>query len=83
MTALDASVSFSATLHGLDPEKVTLRRDDEHRARFLALTGNVAVRVDLKYPEDLERDRLGLLKLAEVAVQAAAEIAELQAEGGR
>ena len=74
----DAYVNFTATLHGIDPGNVELRSDEKHDAWWLWIDRGVSIRVDLKYPDDLGRDRAGLLKLAEAATQLAEEIRQQQ-----
>ena len=72
MTA--AYTNFSACLHGIDAGKVSLYRDEVNSAIFVYLDETVSIRVDLRYPEKHERDIAGLLRLAEVAAQAAADL---------
>lgn len=78
-------VSWLATAHGLDAGEVQLRRDEIHGALYvnLARDGDLSIRIQVtphaaEDPEEhaagLERDRSGLLRLAEVAAQAAREI---------
>ncbi len=74
----DAYTNFSATLQGVDPENIRLRRDEQYNARWIDLDRGVSIRIDLKYPDDLRRDRAWLLRLAEVATQLAEEIGQQQ-----
>ena len=78
----DAYVNFTAVLHGIDPGNVELRRDEKHDAWWLDIDRAVSIRVDLKYPDDLPRDRAGLLKLAEAVTRLAEEIRQRQEKGG-
>ncbi len=73
-------IGLQATAYGLDAGTISLRRDDEHRARHLDLDadGRMSIRIDLKYPETFERDRKGLRRLADLATQAAQEIERIQ-----
>jgi len=72
-------------MHGLDADEVQLRRDEIHGALYvnLARGGDLSIRIQVtpqtaEDPEEhaagLERDRAALLRLAEVAAQAAREI---------
>ena len=74
----DAYTNFPATLHGVDPGIVELRRDERNDAWWIMIDRAVSIRVDLKYPDGLGRDRAGLLKLAEAATQLAEEIRQQQ-----
>ena len=78
-----AYTNFSACLHGIDAENVELRRDERHNALWIELDKGVSIRVDLNYPDELGCDRGGLLRLAEVAAQAAQEIGQLDQEKDR
>jgi hypothetical protein len=92
-TARAAWISYSATTHGLAAGNIRLDHD-EHGAAWIYLDYerhdmSIRIQVDVgKYdtPEqhaaDLERDRRGLLRLAEVARQLAGEIGHLQLKGG-
>jgi hypothetical protein len=85
---VNAYTNFTACLHGLDAGKITLRRDELHNALWVYLSKDVSIRVDLN-PEAFGQDRTdergrdveGLLRLAEVAAQAAEEITQHQ--GGK
>jgi hypothetical protein len=87
---VNAITHFSACLHGLDAGKIRLRRDEQHNALYLELDDDVDIRLDLK-PEAYGRDRTdelgrdveGLLRLAEVAAQAAEEISQMRQEADR
>ena len=74
----DAYVNFAAVLHGIDPGNVEVRRDEKHDAWWLEIGRAVSIRVDMKYPDDLRRDRAGLLRLAEAATRLAEEIRQQQ-----
>jgi hypothetical protein len=78
-----AYTNFSACLHGIDAENVSLRRDERHNALWIALDGDVHIRIDLNYPDELGRDLDGLRRLAEVAARAAQEIGQLRQEEDR
>jgi hypothetical protein len=78
-----AYTNFSACLHGIDAENVSLRRDERHNALWIELDRGVSIRVDLNYPDELGRDVEGLLRLAEAAAQAAEEIGQRRQEEGR
>ena len=78
----DAYVNFTAVLHGIDPGHVELRRDEKHDTWWLRIGRGVSVRVDLKCPDDLPRDRAGLLKLGEAATRLAEEIRQQQERDG-
>jgi hypothetical protein len=86
-----AYTNWSACLHGIGAENVRLRRDERHNALYLELDEGVSIRIDLNRADvtggdctdELERDRSGLLRLAEVAAQAAQEIEQLQQEADR
>lgn len=70
-------VMWHATLHGLDPADIQLRRDDVNDAWFLDLDlrGDVSIRIDPKYGADqLRRDLDGLMALAEAVTELAVEI---------
>jgi len=74
--------NFSACLHGISAEDVRLVPDEANTALFVYLGEGVSLRVDLKRPEVHGRDLAGLLRLAEVAAQAAADLGRHAAEGG-
>jgi hypothetical protein len=85
---MDSYTHFSTCLHGIDAGKIRLRRDEQHIALYLELDEDVDIRIDLRpvmfgrdRTDELGRDRDGLLRLAEVAAQAAEELAKLQAAG--
>jgi hypothetical protein len=83
---------WSATLHGLDADQAQLRHDEAHGALYVELgpDGEPSIRIQLtshaiedpeQFAATLERDRQGLLRLAEVAAQAAQEIGQRQRDG--
>lgn len=85
-------VGGTTTAHGLDASNIQLRHD-ALGAAYIHLDAddrmNIRIQLDkARYdtPEQhaaaLERDRQGLLRLAEVATQLAEEIGQRQREGG-
>ncbi len=90
---MSAYVHFSVCLHGLDAGKIRLRRDERHGALYLELGEDVEIRIQVRphaaedserLAAELGRDVEGLLRLAEVAAQAAQEIGQLRiADGGQ
>jgi hypothetical protein len=91
---VNSYVNWLATAHGLDADEVRLRRDEIHGALYVNLTrdGNMSLRIQVTPPAGadpeqhaagLERDRAALLRLAEVAAQAAEEISQMQQEADR
>jgi hypothetical protein len=87
-----AWVSYSATAYGLSPDTIRLHHD-VHGAVHIDLDadGYMSIRIQVdegrfigpeQHAADLERDRQGLLRLAEVATQLAEEIGQRQREGG-
>jgi hypothetical protein len=84
-----AFTGFSVCLYGIDAEKISLHRDEAHNALYLELSDDVHIRLDLNRLNTLSieraaevgRDRDGVLRLAEVAAQAAREIGQLAGDG--
>jgi hypothetical protein len=83
-------VAWSACAHGLSADRVQLRPDDAHGALYVELDDYMSIRIQVRphpyadaeqHGGELERDRQGLLRLAEVARQAAEEIGQLQQDG--
>ena len=87
-----AWISHSATMHGLAADQIRLHRDETRAAHIdLGADRTMEIRIQLdpgrhdtpeQHAASLERDRQGLLRLAEVAAQLAEEIAQRQREGG-
>jgi len=87
-----AWVSYQATTHGLAADEIRLDID-EHDAAWIVLDDrrNMSIRIEMdvgrydtpeQHAADLERDRRGLLRLAELATQLAEEIGQRQQGGG-
>ena len=86
-------VSYSACTHGLSPDELELHWDG-HGAVFIYLDArrDMSIRVQVnegkydtpgQHAADLERDRQGLLRLAELATQLAEEIGQRQTGGAQ
>jgi hypothetical protein len=80
--AVPSYAFIRATVQGLDAAAVKLHHDEVNGAWFIELDpdGAVGIRIDLKYPETLGRDREGLEQLARAAAQLAREISAQIAE---
>ena len=75
----DLFTSWHATMHGADTDAIRLINDEEHDAVWLYLIGDVAIRIALDAPgAELERDRLGLRRLAQLATKIAQAIEQRQ-----
>ncbi len=79
-----AYTHFSVCLHGIDAGKIRLRPDERHNALYLELDDDADIRLDLNLEafgrnraDEIRRDRDGLLRMAEVAAQAAQELGQL------
>jgi hypothetical protein len=82
---MKAYAHFSVCLQGIDAEEIRLRRDEQNNALWIELNkDDTDIRLDLR-PEafgrartdEMVRDRDALLRLAEVAAQAAQELGQL------
>jgi hypothetical protein len=82
MSDNNSKALFGACVHGLQPDAVKLTRDEPGTGLFIYLDPDqrVSIRIDVRPGyDDWEQSRLGLEKLATVALAAASEIGELQA----
>jgi hypothetical protein len=86
----DSYVGWSAVSHGLSADRVQPRHDEAHAALYIELNEDMSIRIQVwphawedaeQHAAELERDRQGLLRLAEIARQAAREIGQLQQDG--
>lgn len=90
-TARAPQVGHTTTAYGLSPDEVQLHHDEYGAAHiYLDERHDMGIRIQVDAggcdaPElavDLERDRQGLLRLAELATQLAEEIGQRQRGGG-